>query len=197
MSAEAAYQYRKALQYGQWQMAEDILHCKRAVEAKRLGDDISTDQQWWDIRQSVMMEVIRQKAKQCHEFRNTLLASQGNVLVEDTGHEFWGRGKHGDGQNKLGILLQALRSSMPALDSPKRDSQRRPHQNDYRKNDYRRNDYRRNDYQSNHNLRDTGCGFCGEKGHSSDVCGHGRPIRCNNCNGFRHKEKRCWHKNHD
>ena len=182
MSAEAAYQYRKALQYHDWDRAEDILNCKRAVEAKRLGDDISTDQQWWDIRQSVMMEVIRQKARQCSEFRNTLLASQGNVLVEDTVHEFWGRGKQGDGQNKLGTLLQALRSNMPALVPPKRDNQRRP---------------RRNDYQPNRISRDSGCGFCGERGHSSDVCGHGRPIKCNHCNGFRHKEKQCWNKNYD
>ena len=181
-SSEAAYQYRKALQYQDWQRAEEIQLTKRAIDAKKLGDEISTDQKWWDIRLSVMTEIVKQKARECPEFRNTLLASQGNILVEDTHHEFWGRGKHGAGQNRLGHLLQSLRTNLPALTPPKWENRRRP---------------RRNDYYTNLGSRDTGCGFCGERGHSSDVCGHGRPIKCNHCKGYRHKEKQCWHKNFD
>ena len=183
-STEAAYQYRKALQYEEWQLADEIAQCERGVDAKRLGDTIYTDQDWWDIRQSVMMEVLQAKARQCPEFRNTLLASKGNSLVEDTVHDFWGKGKNGEGCNKLGTLLQALRSNLPPEQKPTR--QVRSHSNPA--------SYGR---PTNFGRRDPGCGYCGEPGHSSDVCGHGRPVRCRHCQGFRHKEKSCWYKKYD
>lgn len=174
-SSEAAYQYRKAAEYEDWETAEEISKCPRAIEARRLGDKIQTDQQWWDIRKSVMMEIITAKAKQCPEFRNTLVASYGNSLIEDTTHEFWGRGRHHQGENTLGILLETLRSNLPPAD-------RKPTQR----------------YMTFKNVEsprgDPGCGFCGERGHNSDTCGHGRPIQCRHCHGYRHKEKSCWYK---
>lgn len=180
-NSEAAYQYRKALEYSEWETAEQIAQCSRGIDAKRLGDRIKTDQRWWDIRESVMMEVVTQKARQCWEFRNTLFASEGNLLVEDTGHDFWGRGKQGKGLNKLGSLLQALRSHMPSPLPQKKEN--RLSREQYRPHNPFRNE-----------SKDTGCNFCGERGHSSVMCGHGRPIKCRNCNGFCHKEKDCYYK---
>ena len=167
-SSEAAYQYRKALEYEAWDTAEDIAQCSRAIDAKRLGDKINGDQHWWGLRKSVMMEVITAKASQCPEFRNTLVASQGNTLIEDTSHEYWGRGTAGKGQNQLGILLESIRSHLP---EPWHNAKPR---------------------RAESHSRDPGCGFCGERGHNTDVCGHGRPIKCRNCHGHRHKEKMCW-----
>lgn len=167
-SSEGAYQYRKALEYEAWSTAEDIAECSRAIDAKRMGDKINTDQHWWSLRQSVMLEVITAKASQCPEFRNTLVASQGNMLVEDTAHEYWGRGKTGNGQNQLGLLLESLRSDLP---EPWINTKPRRVED---------------------NSRDPGCGYCGERGHNTSVCGHGRPIKCRNCQGHRHKEKMCW-----
>ena len=184
-NAEAAYQYRKALEYSAWELAEEILDTSRAVDAKRLGDKLPTDQRWWDIRESIMMEVVSQKAKQCAEFRNTLTASEGNTLIEDTVHEFWGTGRQGNGLNKLGQLLMILRTNLPA---PVIKSQ-----NNYSPQNYSRNFYE-NDHEFQNLHEDIGCGFCGERGHNSEVCGHGRPIKCRNCNGYRHKEKVCWYR---
>ena len=177
-SSEAAYQYRKAVEYEEWDAAEQIVQCSRAFDAKKLGDDIKTDQKWWDMRLSVMMEVLTAKSKQCPEFKNTLMASDGNELVEDTQHEFWARGRHGKGQNKLGRLLESLRSKIPSQSH---------HQTNYQKAWNRPSG-------SVKRSGDPGCGFCGEKGHSSEICGHGRPIQCRNCKGYRHKEKKCWYK---
>ena len=180
-SSEAAYQYRKALEYEEWDLAEEIALTQRAIDAKRLGDTIHTDEQWWKMRESVMMEIITEKAKQCPEFKNTLLASQGNSLVEDTQHKFWGRGRQEKGKNKLGVLLEILRSNITS--SPKQRAY----------TPKKREGSVKSHPASHGNRRDPGCGFCGERGHSSDTCGHGRPIRCRNCQGYRHKEKHCWY----
>ena len=193
-SAEAAYQYRKALEYEEWDTAEEIQQTSRAIDAKRLGDDIVTDERWWEMRESIMMEVVTTKAQQCAEFRNTLLASEGNTLVEDTPHEFWGRGKQGKGSNRLGALLEHLRSNMPSASGPRNSRQREYFSPSAvpRKSQPHRHQYHRSaSFKSISN--DAGCGFCGERGHSSDVCGHGRPIKCRNCQGLRHKEKSCWY----
>ena len=177
-SAEAAYQYRKAAEYREWDVADKIVMSKKARDAKRLGDSVSTDQTWWDIREAVMLEVITAKSRQCPEFRNTLLASRGNALVEDTSHDFWARGRHGQGKNKLGHLLETLRDQLPAHEN-------RKHTN-----------IRSYEHDNPRYKGDPGCSFCGERGHSMETCGHGRPIRCRNCNGFRHKEKTCWYKSY-
>ena len=173
-SSEAAYQCRKALEYEEWEVAEEISKCTRAIEAKRLGEKIRTDQHWWNMRKSIMMEIVTAKAQQCPEFRNTLIASHGNSLIEDTAHEFWGRGKQHRGQNTLGILLESLRSNLPPA--------------------VRRQTHRRTTFENSrpNERSDPGCGFCGEQGHNTDTCGHGRPIQCRHCHGFRHKEKSCW-----
>ena len=42
-SAEAAYQYRKALEYDEWDAADEISHCERAIDAKKIGDGILSD----------------------------------------------------------------------------------------------------------------------------------------------------------
>ena len=35
------------------------------------------------------------------------------------------------------------------------------------------------------------CFFCGEPGHTSEICGHGRPINCYKCNRKGHKSHHC------
>jgi ribA/ribD-fused uncharacterized protein len=182
-NSESAYQYRKALEYAEWEVAAEIAQCTRAIDAKRLGDKITTNEHWWGMRESVMVEILNEKAKQCPEFRNTLLASDGNSLVEDTTHEFWGRGKHGKGHNKLGVLLEILRTNIPTSSQI------------YGKNNQSRRSKQYRGKGPNPSY-DPGCGFCGERGHSSDVCGHGRPIKCRHCDSFGHKQKRCWFKSH-
>ena len=190
-SSEAAYQYRKALEYQEWDVAEQIAQCSRANEAKKLGDGILTNQKWWDMRLSVMMEILTTKSKQCPEFKNTLMASEGNDLVEDTDHEFWARGRQGKGQNKLGHLLESLRSKAPLQTSLRpKIPYHTPRQIKHQKA------WGRPATSSFKNSSDPGCGFCGERGHNSDVCGHRRPIQCRNCKGYRHKEKKCWFKAH-
>ena len=179
-NSEAAYQYRKSMEYEKWDLAEEIAHCDRAIDAKRLGDKISTDERWWKIREAVMMEIVTQKARQSPEFRNTLLASQGNSLIEDTSHDFWGRGNNNKGKNKLGKLLETLRTNLPPPTYRRSNS-----------NSYQRHPPAPATRDPGHQM-DPGCGFCGERGHNSETCGHGRPIRCRNCQGHRHKEKNCW-----
>ena len=165
--AEAAYQYRKAIEYEEWNLADEILYSTRGNDAKRLGDKVSTDQRWWDIRESVMLEVLNAKVKQCPEFHNTLLASQGNALVEDTPHEFWARGRNGNGQNRLGSLLEYVRARSPPRAKSKFEgnTQKRRQQNE--------------------------CFNCGEQNHNTSRCRWGQPIVCHHCHTPGHKKKFC------
>ena len=44
---------------------------------------------------------------------------------------------------------------------------------------------------SNHDADSHRCFFCGEGGHTTSICGHGRPITCHNCDRTGHKACVC------
>ena len=64
-STEAAFQYRKAIDNEHWEEAEKISKCKRAVDAKRIGNTIKTNEMWESKRTDVMKYILEQKVRQC------------------------------------------------------------------------------------------------------------------------------------
>ena len=133
------------------------------------------------MKQSIMYFLLQQKASQCQAFRDKLTGSKGNKLIEDTGHEFWGRGRSCSGLNMLGRLLETLRENMPQ--SNENHQAPRAH---YRPKHPQYNQYpKRNEMQLK-------CYNCGEKSHNLNTCRHQSPLRCYSCAGYGHKQKVCW-----
>ena len=103
-SSEAAYQHAKAEAMGDFNAANKIMKARTALNAMRIAEQIETNERWQQRKVQVMESIIHEKVRVCMETRNTLMGSGTKQIIEDTPNEFWGRGKHGQGQNNLGRL---------------------------------------------------------------------------------------------
>ena len=68
---------------------------------------------WEDVRDKVMLDVLRAKFSQHVDLREILLSTLGAALVEHTRNDrYWGDGGDGTGKNMLGTLLEKVRTEM-------------------------------------------------------------------------------------
>jgi predicted NAD-dependent protein-ADP-ribosyltransferase YbiA (DUF1768 family) len=68
---------------------------------------------WDDVRVDIMMTGLRAKFGSSGSLRALLLGTQQAELVENSPRDsFWGIGKDGQGENRLGKLLMELRSEL-------------------------------------------------------------------------------------
>lgn len=74
-----------------------------------------TNNQWSNIKDQVMLKALRAKAQQSHGFRQLLSKSDQKPLFETSDKDdYWGTGKHHNGQNRLGALLMQVRDEVKA-----------------------------------------------------------------------------------
>jgi ribA/ribD-fused uncharacterized protein len=162
---EHAYNYRKAIEMGQHTTAEAIRHAPSPRDSQLMAQSIQTNERWKSMKQSVMYELLQKKALQCASFREDLQASQGKLLIEDTAHEYWGRGQSGTGLNMLGRLIMTLRDNLPPSTNLSR------FRSFHHERNSRSNYPRRNDQQPR-------CFNCFEKSRNADTCRHSSPLQC-------------------
>ena len=68
---------------------------------------------WDEVKDSIMLEVLRAKFAQHAELRSLLLSTDDAQLVEHTSNDhYWADGGDGTGQNRLGQLLMDLRAEL-------------------------------------------------------------------------------------
>ena len=122
-SLEQAYQYTRAHEIGEIQIAGELLVCQDGFRAKILSKELDkTKQARWNQSNSipVMKELLEAKFNQVSSFKATLLNSESSFLMEATLDTFWGIGMKKEeaincsisdlpGRNVLGWLLMALR----------------------------------------------------------------------------------------
>ncbi len=96
------------------------------------------------------------KLKQCHVFRDCLLHSGNDMLIEDTSHEYLATGQSGNGLNMLGKLLMEVRNLT---------------QTGQRQEDYRRPA----------NGVASSCHQCGEGNQKKITCRHQGVLQCRTC----------------
>ncbi len=175
-SSEHAYQYRKAVENYEWDLAEEIVNAPTALKAKQISNKIKdgTSTQWDSIKEGVMYEVLQCKAQQCSIFRNTLQCTVGNYLAENTSDMYWAIGSNGKGQNRLGHLLMKLRDQVDTLPLL--------HHTIIKDNNQVTN-------RGQSVYIEGACWYCGEENHNSAICRHGRKIRCHACGLLGHKKK--------
>lgn len=92
---------------------KQVVACSSPGQAKRLGRKVKLREDWEEIKEKVMFDLILAKFESCKEFRDTLINSnQDKYIVEmnNWGDKEWGVStKDFCGNNKLGKLLMKLR----------------------------------------------------------------------------------------
>lgn len=87
-------------------------------EAWKLAQKNSYQQRtdWYQIREDIMLEILRAKFKQHDDLRELLLATGDAYLIENNSRDaFWADGGDGKGKNRLGILLMQLRGELGGI----------------------------------------------------------------------------------
>jgi ribA/ribD-fused uncharacterized protein len=113
-SAEHYFQAMKFPDHPEYQ--EMIRQARKPREAKKLGktEDYATRPDWATHRNTVMMTALREKFSDRHPELKDLLLKTGNAILQDASprDNYWGTGSKGMGQNKLGVMLMALRDEL-------------------------------------------------------------------------------------
>jgi hypothetical protein len=91
---------------------ETIQQIKTPKEAANMGRQRSLPlrSDWNQVKDDVMRKAVLQKFKTHADIRDILLATGDEALVENSPIDYyWGCGKDGSGQNKLGLILGEVR----------------------------------------------------------------------------------------
>lgn len=105
--------------------AERIRLAKTPFEAKDLGGKKKSTifgakmrSDWDSVRDSIMNKGLMAKFGQNRTLLNKLLATGDAELIENSPYDdYWGIGCKGDGQNKLGLLLEIVRKYYVTIDT--------------------------------------------------------------------------------
>ena len=189
-TTEHAYQYRKAIEMGLYDTAEVIRKADSPRQAQLIADEVETDENWSEMKKDVMNSLLIEKARQCPEYRQDLLRSKDYILVEDTGHDYWGRGRRGQGLNMLGKLHMSLRENLPKISEqhfPRPPARQTPW---VRKDGYSRKNATSR-YVPKSKEQQPVCFNCSERGHSAGTCRLPSPFYCHTCGQQGHKRKFC------
>jgi ribA/ribD-fused uncharacterized protein len=170
-SVEHAYQWRKAKYLGLHSIADRIMRTNTASQVKTISDDEleTSGTDWKKERKTIMYDLLMIKCQQFSAFLPVLMQSEDDELIEDTQHEYWARGRSGQGQNTLGQLLMIIRHGLMKGHS----TQTSP------------------DYRPPANGAASPCYQCGEENHNSETCRHQGFVQCRQCLYQGHKSKHC------
>ena len=188
-SSEAAYQYIKAETMGDHNAARKILQAETGLQAMKIAAKIQTNEQWQHKKFSVMEKVIGDKLRVCEAAQKSLLESKSKTIVEDTAHEFWGRGQTGQGKNMLGKIWMDYRHKLQNdRNFLKRQANDRERQTNYRE---RPATSYQQDRQWATRSSQPRCYRCGEPSHTVRQCRKADVVTCWACGRAGHKQKHC------
>jgi len=95
--------------------SEKVRQTKTPKDAANRGRDRSLPLRpdWEQVKDDVMHKAVLQKFTTHADIREILLATGDKVLVENSPIDYyWGCGKDGNGKNKLGQILMAVRETL-------------------------------------------------------------------------------------
>jgi len=95
------------------QWFEKIRTVKTPKEAAQMGRDRRHPlrQDWEKVKDEIMKKAVLAKFQNHQEIREILLATGEKILIENAPNDYyWGCGKDGTGQNKLGQILMEVRT---------------------------------------------------------------------------------------
>ena len=125
VSAEQAFQHRKALFFDDTVTAGKILSARKPIEALRLGGKVADfdSTKWKSQRYNTMKDILRSKFSQNKELKTHLLCTKNFDLAEAGHNEYFAVGfklidkeatnkTSWKGQNKLGQILCEIRAEL-------------------------------------------------------------------------------------
>lgn len=72
--------------------------------------DVKIRSDWEAVKDNIMLQVVYAKFTQHPALTQMLLSTGDSKLIEASPTDYyWGEGKDGSGQNKLGLILQLVR----------------------------------------------------------------------------------------
>jgi adenylate cyclase len=107
--------YYQAQKFADPELQEKIRNAKKPVIAKSLTAKYRTRarEDWSALKDAVMERAVRCKFTQHEELRRLLLSTGDQNLAEAAPNDYyWGIGKEGTGENRLGLLLMRLRAEL-------------------------------------------------------------------------------------
>ena len=107
--------YYQAQKYAGTEAAERIRRAASAQQARKAGQDrsLSPRPDWDTHKEEVMGRAVRAKFEQHRQLRELLLATGDEELIHQSGSDlFWGRSPEGVGENRLGLILMAVRQAL-------------------------------------------------------------------------------------
>ena len=118
--------YRKAMLFGDWEVADQILIADNPSKHKQLGRQVKNydDAVWASVRFDIMVEGLFEKFKQNPQLKQALLETRGTQMVEANPNDrIWGIGLSASdpraqneetwlGQNLLGKVLDVVREKL-------------------------------------------------------------------------------------
>ena len=107
--------YYQAQKFTDADLQQKIRKAEKPVIAKKLAEKykaaIRVD--WDEEKDAVMERAVRRKFELHGELRDLLLETRDEDLAEAAPTDFyWGVGRDGSGQNKLGLLLMRIRAEI-------------------------------------------------------------------------------------
>ena len=125
-TVEHAYQWKKMMDHGHLDLAQEIIAATTARGAKNIANQVPSYKltNWGkDLKISVMKTILEAKLTASNEFRLALEEGKGRLFIEGTMDTFWGAGipyhvaVHTNpqklrGENQMGKLLDQLRDNM-------------------------------------------------------------------------------------
>ena len=104
--------YFQSMKFNDPDYRERIRQAPTAKGAAELGRsrNFPLREDWEQIKDSVMSEAVLAKFQTHDSLRNLLISTGTEEIIENApGDYYWGCGKDGSGQNKLGQILQDVR----------------------------------------------------------------------------------------
>ena len=115
-TVEHAFQALKTLDKDE---REKVIACDTPSKAKRMGRKVKLREDWEDIKDQLMFDLVKAKFRQNQELKEMLIATGEEELIEGTRwHDnYWGncsceRCKNKEGKNKLGKILMEVRRTV-------------------------------------------------------------------------------------
>jgi ribA/ribD-fused uncharacterized protein len=110
--------YYQAQKFADPELQKKIRKAEKPVIAKALADKYraTARRDWEEVKDAIMERAVRRKFEIYDELRELLLGTEEEELAEAAPTDFyWGVGRDGTGQNRLGHLLMRIRAELREL----------------------------------------------------------------------------------
>jgi ribA/ribD-fused uncharacterized protein len=109
--------YYQAQKFTDPKLQKDIRQALKPAIAKNIADKnkAAIRPDWDAVKDEVMYRAVRRKFELHAELRELLLASGDEEIVESAPTDYyWGVGREGTGQNRLGKIIERIRAELRA-----------------------------------------------------------------------------------